>query len=209
MSDTYYSILGVSKNATSKRIRERFLQLARERHPDRFTTGDKEQAESEFQLVTQAYNVLHDPARRRQYDQDLELRRVGPGTEEDVKTHAARVYVKRGVEAYKSNKMLQAVQNFERATQEDPQDAQAWHYLAKALSHRSSWMSRALAAAAKASELDSMNATYLKQAGQLAAQAGMATRALKYLTKALTFGGDDPEVKLLLEQVREEAKKEL
>lgn len=208
MSEDYYSILGVSKNATTKRIRERFLQLARERHPDRFAMGDKEQAESEFQLVTQAYNVLHDPARRRQYDADLDLSRIGPASEEDVKTHAARVYVKRGVEAYKSNKILQAVQNFERATQEDPQDAQAWHYLAKALSQRTSWLSRALAAAAKASELDAMNASYLKQAGQLAAKAGMAARAHRYLTKALTFGGDDPEVVLLLQQVRKDAKKE-
>ena len=39
MSDNYYTILGLPQNATSKQIRERFLELARERHPDRYRGG--------------------------------------------------------------------------------------------------------------------------------------------------------------------------
>lgn len=200
MSENYYTILGVPSNATTNQIRERFLQLAREQHPDRYAAEEKDEAEAQFQQVTQAYNVLVDPERRRHYDQEMAQRTTSAETAGSGQ--AARVYIKRGVEAYKKKNYPQAVEFFEHATQESPADAQAWYYLARALNHRTAWLSRALAAAAKASDLESMNATYLKLAGELASQAGMTSRAERYLQNALTFGGDDPEVQLALEQVR-------
>ncbi len=200
MSLNYYTILGVPSSATTKQIRERFLQLAREQHPDRYPAEEKGEAEAQFQQVTQAYNMLVNPDRRRQYDQEMAQRK--PGGEGAVSGQAARVYIKRGVEAYKKKNYQQAVDFFDRATQESPDDAQAWYYLARALTHRTAWLSRALAAAAKSCELDSMNATYLKLAGELSSQAGMTSRAEKYLQNALTYGGDDPDVQLALEQVR-------
>ena len=200
MTENYYTILGVPSSATTKQIRERFLQLAREQHPDRFTAEEKGKAEAEFQKVTQAYNVLVDPDRRRQFDLEISQRTASGATGES--SQASRVYLKRGVEAYKKKNYSQAVEFFERATQESTSDAQAWYYLARALNHRTSWLSRALAAAAKSRELDSMNPPYLKLAGDLASRAGMTSRAEKYLQNALTFGGDDPEVQLALDQVR-------
>ena len=200
MSENYYTILGVPSNATTNQIRERFLQLAREQHPDRYTAEEKDEAEAQFQEVTQAYNLLVDPERRRHYDQELAQRSTR--TETGVSGQAARVYLKRGVEAYKKKNYPQAVEYFEHATQDSPEDAQAWYYLARALNHRTAWLSRALAAAAKACDLDSMNATYLKLAGELSSQAGMTSRAERYLQNALTFGGDDPDVQLALDQVR-------
>ena len=74
MAEDYYSILGVPRNATTKQIRDRFLQLAREQHPDRILDGDKVQAETEFQKITESYNVLHDAERRRLFDQELTMR---------------------------------------------------------------------------------------------------------------------------------------
>lgn len=200
MSENYYTILGVPSNATTNQIRDRFLQLAREQHPDRYIAEEKDEAEAQFQRVTQAYNVLVDPERRRQYDQELSQRTTRAATA--VSGQAARVYIRRGVEAYKKKRYSQAVEFFEHATQDNPEDAQAWYYLARALNHRAAWLSRALAAAAKACDLDSMNATYLKLAGELASKAGMTSRAERYLQNALTFGGDDSEVQLALDQVR-------
>jgi len=200
MTDDYYSILGIARNATSKQVRDRFLQLARDRHPDRYSDDEKEQAESDFQRITQAYNVLHDPNRRRQFDQDLELRSKAPAKE--VGNQAARVYIRRGAEAFKKKHYQDAVNNFEQATREDPNDPQAWYYLARVSSQRASWLSRGLAAATKAVELEPMNATYLKQAGSLATKAGMTAKALKYYRDALTFGGEDPEVRSAVEALR-------
>ncbi len=199
-SDNYYSILNVPKNATSKQIRDRFLQLARERHPDRFGDEAKEEAEEEFQKITQAYNVLHDSNRRLQYDQDSELRAKTPP--QDVRSQAARVYLHRGIEAYKKKRYQEAATNLEQATQEEGSDPQAWYYLAQVYGQRTSWLSKGLAAASKACELEPSNPTYLKEAGKMAAQAGMSGRALKYYRDALTFGGEDPEVRAALRKLK-------
>ena len=200
MSDTYYTILGVPTNATSKQIRERFLQLARDRHPDRFAPEEKEEAEIAFQQITQAYNVLHDPTRRRKYDEELDLHTKTAA--EDVTTRAARVYLQRGIEAFKRKRYQEAATNLEQSTQEDGREPQAWFYLAKVYAQRTSLLSRALAAAAKAVELEPSNPEYLKQAGQLAALGGMSSRAMKYYRDALTFGGEDAQVRAALEALK-------
>lgn len=198
-SEDHYSILGVPKNATSKQIRDRFLQLARDRHPDRFGDGEKEEAEEEFQKITQAYNILHDSIRRLRYDQDSEVRAKTPTL--DVRSQAARVYLQRGIEAFKKKRYQEAATNLERATQEDRADPQAWYYLAQVYGERTSWLSKGLAAASRACELEPTNPRYLKQAGKMAAQAGMSSRALKYYRDALTFGGEDPEVRAALKEL--------
>ena len=200
MTETYYTILGVPKNATSKQVRERFLQLARDRHPDRYAEEEKDSAENAFQQITQAYNILHDPNRRRQYDEDQDLQSRSPT--HDVTTHAARVYLRRGIEAFKKKRYQEAATNLEQATQEDGKDPQAWHFLAQVYAQRTSLLSRALAAAAKACELDPANPDYLKEAGKLAAAGGMTSRAAKYYRDALTYGGEDAEVRAALKALK-------
>ena len=205
MADNYYSILGVAQNATTKQIRDRFLQLAREQHPDRILEGDKKLAETEFQKITESYNVLHDPDRRRQFDSEIAMRSQ-PGGDKDT-GQAAKVYIRRGVEAYKKKHYQEAVKNFEQATVEDPTDAQAWYYLARVCGQRTSLLTKGLAASAKAVELESMNPEYLKLAAELASKAGMSARAIKYYHDAITFGGEDPELRLAIKQLRKSAGK--
>ena len=62
----YYSILGVAKNATPESIKKKYRKLAMEYHPDR-NKGDK-QAEEKFKNINEAYAVLSDPKKRKQYD---------------------------------------------------------------------------------------------------------------------------------------------
>ena len=61
----YYEVLGVSKTATDEEIKRAFRKLAKEYHPDNKQTGD----EAKFKEVGEAYAILSDPAKRRQYDQ--------------------------------------------------------------------------------------------------------------------------------------------
>lgn len=62
----YYSVLGVAKNATPEAIKKQYRKLAMEYHPDR-NKGDK-QAEEKFKDINEAYAVLSDPKKRKQYD---------------------------------------------------------------------------------------------------------------------------------------------
>lgn len=66
----YYEILGVSRNATADEIKRAYRKLARDLHPDHAVGSPQDAAANEerFKLVNQAYEVLKDPERRRQYD---------------------------------------------------------------------------------------------------------------------------------------------
>ena len=63
----YYEVLGVSKTATDAEIKKAFRQQAKKYHPD-IHPGDKE-CEEKFKEAQEAYAVLSDPDKRRQYDQ--------------------------------------------------------------------------------------------------------------------------------------------
>lgn len=63
----YYKILGVSKSADEKEIKSAYRKLARQYHPD-VNPGDSK-AESKFQDINEAYEVLSDSEKRGQYDQ--------------------------------------------------------------------------------------------------------------------------------------------
>ena len=65
VSGDYYEVLGVSRDADIKTIKDAFRQLARRYHPDISTEPE---AEQRFKEITEAYGVLSDPARRASYD---------------------------------------------------------------------------------------------------------------------------------------------
>ena len=63
----YYEVLGVDRGADDATLKKAYRQLAKKYHPD-MNPGDKE-AEAKFKEATEAYGVLSDPEKRRQYDQ--------------------------------------------------------------------------------------------------------------------------------------------
>ena len=63
----YYEVLGVDKNADDAALKKAYRALAKKYHPD-MNPGDKE-AEQKFKEASEAYAVLSDPEKRRQYDQ--------------------------------------------------------------------------------------------------------------------------------------------
>lgn len=63
----YYAILGVAKNAPEKDIKSAYRKLARKWHPDANPKNPKE-AEEKFKEISEAYEVLGDPEKRKKYD---------------------------------------------------------------------------------------------------------------------------------------------
>ena len=125
---SYYDVLGVPRDANEAVIRDRFRVLARAAHPDRFSDpAKKSEAERRFQLLTEALNVLSNPTRRRTHDFDLDK---GKANAEFDPENVARVYMAKGVRAYREGQFGDAVQSFELAVRHWGKDARSQHYLA-------------------------------------------------------------------------------
>jgi curved DNA-binding protein len=66
MAEDYYQVLGVKKDASKEEIRKAYRKLAMKYHPDH-TKGDKT-AEEKFKKISEAYAVLSDEKKRKEYD---------------------------------------------------------------------------------------------------------------------------------------------
>ncbi|HVE91827.1 MAG TPA: J domain-containing protein [Actinomycetota bacterium] len=66
MARDHYSALGVSEEASPEEIKRAFRSLARQHHPD--ATGNDPEAAERYKEISEAYSVLSDPSRRREYD---------------------------------------------------------------------------------------------------------------------------------------------
>lgn len=80
MAKDYYEILGVPRSATQDEIKKAYRKLAVKYHPDK--NPDSTEAEDKFKEVSEAYEVLGEPGKRKQYDQfghDAFVNRRGGG----------------------------------------------------------------------------------------------------------------------------------
>lgn len=68
MAKDYYQTLGVPRNATEEQVKKAYRKLAMQYHPDR-NLGKEKWANEKFKEINEAFSVLGDPGKRRQYDQ--------------------------------------------------------------------------------------------------------------------------------------------
>jgi molecular chaperone DnaJ len=66
MARDYYEVLGVARTDSEEEIKKAYRRLARQYHPD--ANQEDPEAEEKFKEIAEAYGVLSDPARRRDYD---------------------------------------------------------------------------------------------------------------------------------------------
>ena len=199
MKVNYYEVLGVERSASEQEIRDHFRKLARENHPDRYLGDNKADAERKFQNLTEAVNVLTNPARRRQHDSEL----ASPTKSSTDPQQVAKAYLALGAKAWKENDLRTAIENFDMAVKHNPNDAKAQHYYALAASRVPSMMRQAVQAIEAAVQREPMNGTYLKDAGLICRKAGLGARAERYLEEALKWDSSNVDILNALADIRQ------
>jgi len=85
ISQTHYEVLGVHPSASADEIRTAFRSLARQHHPD---LADEVSSARSMAEINQAWSVLSDPSKRRDYDRSIRSEEPAPSTSQ----HRVRVY---------------------------------------------------------------------------------------------------------------------
>ena len=200
MKVNYYEILGVDRSATEQVIRDKFRQLARENHPDRYKGPDKAGAERKFQTLTEAVNVLTNPTRRKQHDAEIGV--GGAKTTTDL-TQVAKVYMAKGMKAFQEGDLRSAYENLDMAVKHNPNDSKALFALARVASRNPAWYRQAVQSIEAAVQKESMNPQYLKEAGLICKKAGLPAKAERYLEEALKWDRDNAEIQNALAELRQ------
>jgi curved DNA-binding protein CbpA len=200
MKINYYEVLGVERSASEQQIRERFRVLARENHPDRYKGPDKASAERQFQALTEAVNILTNPAKRKQHDSELSGG-VSKGSAADF-AQVAKAYYAKGAKAFKDHDYSTAYENFDMAVKHSP-EAKSFHALALAAARIPAYARQSVQAIESAVQRDPVNATYLKDAGLICKRAGLVAKAERYLDEALKWDPTNVEVQTALAELRQ------
>ena len=200
MKVNYYEVLGVDRSATEQVIRDKFRQLARENHPDRYKGPDKAEAERKFQTLTEALNVLTNPAKRKQHDAEVG---VGGAKQTTDLTQVGKVYMAKGMKAFQDGNLREAYENLDMAVKHNPNDSKALFALARVASRNPAWFRQAVQAVEAAVQKEPMNPQYLKEAGLICKKAGLPAKAERYLEQALKWDKENIEIQSALAELRQ------
>src|SRR5437762_6078654 len=180
MASNHYDILGVKPTASSAEIRKAYAQLARERHPDRFSDpAEKARAEEFFKDLTAAFNTLSSDKSRHEYDEQLAHPRAAPPQEIAMNAYA------RGLDMFEKKSYHEALELFRTAAELFPGDARFQAALGKTLARNPHWVHEGLQAVEKAVQLAPKVPAYQVDLAELLLAQGLKLRARKAAEAAL------------------------
>jgi predicted Zn-dependent protease len=184
--EDYYKLLGVAPSASTVEIRKAYARLARDKHPDRFTDpGQKEQAQTEFQDITTAFNTLMNPKSREEYDQTRD--RPQPRTPEAIAQDAHE----RALPLVEAGQLEQAVTLLRTAVHHAPGEAAYQAALGHALARVPAAAREAVQVLEKVSQLDPGNVAVHVDLASVLAQQGLRLRAQKVVEAAQRLAPHD------------------
>jgi curved DNA-binding protein CbpA len=186
---SYYEILGVPRTATSAEVRQAYVKLARERHPDRFPDpAEKARAQDFFKELTTAFNTLSNDRRRQEYD--LELQKPKAAAPQEIARHAFET----GAQKLKARDFHEAVQQLRVAVRLVPEEPRYHAALSLALAHNPHWVREAIESIERAIQLAPQEPGYHLEMARLLDGQGLKLRARKAAEAALRLAPQDARV---------------
>jgi curved DNA-binding protein CbpA len=192
----YYEILGVSRGASAPEIKQAYLRLVRERHPDRFPDpAERDRAQEFFKSLTTAYNTLSNDRTRSEYDRDIDRPKpVGP---EEV----ARDAFARAAHALEGRQFDEAAVLLRTAVHNAPGEARYHAALGRLLGKSPQFVREAVEALERATQLAPREAAYHAELALVLVRGGLRLRARKAAEVAQRLAPHDPAVQKVVHEV--------
>lgn len=182
----YYQILGVPRDCDREALRRAFRNLSRSKHPDRFESDQRLEAEQGYQQICIAFNTLKDDKQRAKYDKTIKLGLTTITAQKKAEDPAelARKYYKTGMARIAEGKHEQAAECFKRAAHYQP-DAESYHQRGLAEAQVHGLRKDAVSSLQRAIELKSGNPQFYLSMVTVLVEFGLTARAKVCLEKAL------------------------
>lgn len=185
----YYEILGVAREASSAEVRQAYLRLAKERHPDRFSDPvEKERAQEFFKGLTAAFNTLSNDRTRHEYDEELRKPKLV------VPEEIAKDAFEQGMRRFKAREYHEAMELLRTAVHHAPGAHRYLAALALVLAKNPHWVREAIQTVEKAIEVAPGIGAYHAELAEMLNGQGLKLRARKAAETALRLAPRDPEV---------------
>jgi curved DNA-binding protein CbpA len=193
----HYEVLGVTPSASPAEIRKAYAQVAREKHPDRFSDPvEKERAQELFKDATAAFNTLSNEKARHEYD--AELHRPKATTPEEQ----AELAYKDAVARLENGDAAGAAESLKQAAYLRPQEARYHAALGRVLKRDPRAARAAIQSLEEATRLDPSNVAALVDLAQVYRAQGLAVRARKAAEAAALIAPRDAAVVRLLAELK-------
>jgi curved DNA-binding protein CbpA len=200
---SYYDILSLNVKASLSDVKQAYLRVAKQFHPDMHVYlphESREKLKALFTYLNKAYETLSDELKRKKYDNKLLKGKTG--TEPKKTSFNVEENFKRGVVEYKKGNFWGAADIFREVTRKAPDKALHWAYLSLALSNMQNRIKEAEETILKAIELEPHNANYFVHLGEIYIKAGMKKRAIRQFEIALKWDPTNKRVQKELEKLK-------
>lgn len=195
-----YEILGVKEIATEAEIKKAYFRLAKEYHPDRHlnlkeeSVDIKNKLETLFARLTEAYNILIDEEKKREYDTSLAARFVKHREKEETKEdniNKAKAQFIIGKKNMDKGNFWGAADALRWAIRLDPNNARYLSYFGKALSNMPRRLHEAEENCKKAIKMEPTNSEHYINLAMIYKKAGLEAKAKDMFEEALKWDAEN------------------
>jgi tetratricopeptide (TPR) repeat protein len=198
---SYYELLNVGDTAHTEEIKKAYYAKVREFHPDRHSSlppAAKEQLNSLFAVLNEAYETLTHAGQRNHYDSILLRKQAGNISNDEL----ARQYFEQGKIEFWNGNFSEAEILFQHVLYLCNSSAKSFYYYAKTLLKLEKFR-EAEKAIRMALKLDSSNSDYLTEAGYIYHALGLSNRAEENFEMALDVEPSHVKARKGIEGIRE------
>jgi curved DNA-binding protein CbpA len=191
----YYQVLRVWPTASEEAIKKAYFSLAKLHHPDVAGKGVGEEKEDsiDFKMINEAYAILSDPGKRREFDELLKRRSGGKAAtaaKPAADRRSAQLAYEQARTAMRHNRYDKAAVLLKSAIKYDDTNAAYFSWYGFALGALKTRLHEARDVCKKALELEFYNADYHANLGYVYYQAGLKSTATECFKEALKWDPD-------------------